>query len=218
MYRRTRLLLAGLGAALVLASAVGIAAARNLSLSNQTFRQTWAPLTMSVTGPFEGTRTIRCNATIEGSFHTRSIAKVVGTLIGYITSERFAHPCTGGEVWSANGTEVMGGSTVESTLPWHIRYDGFTGTLPSITTIRVRAVLHIWYRLVEGQRCLYMGAARSSLTREAGGAITTFAPEAAATLPLINGVEFCPPEISLQGPAGGFTVLNSTTRITVTLI
>jgi len=218
MLRRTRLFLAGCCAALVLACAVGVTSARNLSLTSQTFRQTWAPLTMTGTGLFEGAVTIRCNATIEGSFHSRTISKVLGSLIGYITMERFAHPCTGGEAWSANGVEVAQGRTLESTLPWHITYEGFAGTLPNITSIRLGARLHVWIINNAGRMCLYEAAGRAALTREAGGAVTTFAPDAAAALPKINGPIECPPEIGLQGPPGGFTVLNSTTRVTASLI
>jgi hypothetical protein len=40
--------------------------------------------------------TTRCQVTLEGSLHTRTIAKVQGALIGYITTARLA--CSSGSL------------------------------------------------------------------------------------------------------------------------
>ncbi len=64
--------------------------------------------------------------TIEGSFHSATVAKVVGALIGYVTRASIASGgCTGGRA-----------TVGQEALPWHLSYSGFTGTLPSISRVR----------------------------------------------------------------------------------
>jgi hypothetical protein len=92
--------LATAAATLLLATAITTASARNLSISEQSFRVTFSSLEL-VTELV----TIRCRVTLEGSFHTRTIAKVPGSLVGAISRATVAHPCTNGEAWADNGTE-----------------------------------------------------------------------------------------------------------------
>lgn len=124
MRTRSKLVLAGLTAALLLSMGVANASARNLSVDEQFFRVTWTSLEF-VNSEF-GVRVL-CPTTLEGSFHTRTIAKVLRSLIGYITRAIVKREsCTNGSA-----------TVLTETLPWHITYEGFRGTLPIITALRV---------------------------------------------------------------------------------
>jgi hypothetical protein len=66
-----------------------------------------------------------CPVTLAGAFHSSTLVKSAGTLFGYITLARIEDPrCVGG-----------GATFLTATLPWHVRYASFTGTLPRITAI-----------------------------------------------------------------------------------
>lgn len=125
--------LSALLAALVLATAVGTASAGRLSTSSQTNRITWAALTFSSGGGLS----ISCPITLEGTMHSATIAKTRGLLIGSIVRATLSRPCTGGTVEVYNGSEVneVLGGTLSNSLPWHITYEGFGGTLPTITEV-----------------------------------------------------------------------------------
>jgi hypothetical protein len=141
---------AGACAALILAVAVPTASARWFSTSSQQISAVWSPLNFIV-GPFES-NTIRCVLSLEGSFHTRTFAKVREALVGYVTRPAIQAPCTNGEFH------------VLAETPWHLRYEGFTGALPRITSIKLRLVeFSIWFNSALGPRCLY----RSTVTNPA---------------------------------------------------
>jgi hypothetical protein len=111
----------------VMAVGSGAASARMFSLSATNFRARWSSMAFS-----EGPTGIRvsCAVTIEGSYHSRTIQKVAGTLIGYVTRAVLnGNTCTGGRA-----------TVLAETLPWHIAYDSFIGTLPNITEIRIRMI------------------------------------------------------------------------------
>src|SRR5438270_9952949 len=117
--RHSKLLIAVFSATVMMALAVSSASAAHLSTGNQNFRTVYTSLNFAEPSGFFGT--ISCRVTMEGSFHSATIAKVIGSLIGYVTRATAA-TCTGG------------GATInQPSLPWHVRYGGFTGTLPSIT-------------------------------------------------------------------------------------
>jgi len=137
MRNTMKLALASLAAALLLASIVSAASAAHLSSTERTFRAVWTPLTFAESFGFFN---VRCNVTMEGSFVERTIAKVVGSVIGDVTSAGVAHPCTGGEGWAWNGRESILGVVQSTSLPWHLTYEGFTTTLPNIATIRLLLV------------------------------------------------------------------------------
>lgn len=118
-----KLLLAMLGATVLLGSLVGSTSARSFSATSQTWRATWREVRYN--GAFGN---MTCEITLEGSLHTRTIAKTVGGLIGYISSATLG-PCREG-----------GATILRETLPWHMRYLSFTGTLPRIETIRENVV------------------------------------------------------------------------------
>lgn len=116
---------AALAATLLLSAAVGSASAGKLSINNQNLRITFSRLEFSASE-----FTIRCSVTVEGSFHTRTMAKVVGSLVGAITKSTVKQEtCTGGSAASFNGIERYNGTTTPNTLPWHLTYEGFTGEL-----------------------------------------------------------------------------------------
>ena len=124
---RSKLILAAMAATLVMAFATTTASARNLSLSHGSlWRVVWTPLTFR-----NGNTTLaQCNVTLEGSFHYTTIAKVAEQLIGYITKAIVDNPgCPSGRA-----------TVLTQNLPWHIRYRGFEGSLPSITGVRIGLV------------------------------------------------------------------------------
>ncbi len=183
-----------------LGALTGTAAARNLSTSNQTFRASYRELRYS-----GGFGTNICSVTLEGSLHTRTLAKVVGSLIGYITAATL-------------GACQQGSATVlREALPWHLRYRGFTGTLPAIASM-ITDLVGFAFQIREpafGITCLARSTAetpaRITFSREAAGALTTatFGGEAPTS---------CGVNMSFTGTSNSLTVLNSASRVTVTLI
>lgn len=120
MRKTAELLLVGLTAALILSLAISSASANKLSISNRNIRAVWTP--MRFVG---GGNTVSCNVTLEGSFHSATIAKARGALIGHI-SRGSLNNCTGGSA-----------TILSATLPWHVQYESFAGTLPDINTVRI---------------------------------------------------------------------------------
>jgi hypothetical protein len=123
---RIKLAFAALTATLLMALATAGATARNLSISHGgLFNAVWRPLTFAS----GGSTITACNLTLEGSFHYKTFLKVRESLVGYIT-RAIARECTEGSA-----------TILTTNLPWHIRYQGFEGTLPNITAIRIRLIL-----------------------------------------------------------------------------
>ena len=220
MTKTLKISLASLIVALALASAVGTASANRLSTSGQTFRAVWTPLTFS--SAEEGGIQIRCNVTLEGTFHTTTITKET-RLIGYITSVAVAHPCEGfGEAFAYNGTERILGTTLGTSLPWHLTYEGFTGTLPNITSLLV-LLTGVKFQLVGGGlicSATYGGGRTPSNARgianvEAGG--TTIRAEERTAIPRTAGSIVCPAQGFFSGTSGGVTTPGGT-AIRITLI
>lgn len=196
-------------AALVLAVGVATATAGRLQTSSQQVRATWPQVNFEVGlgSP------IRCALTLEGSFHGRTFAKTREALVGYVTTASMQSACNGGEL-----------HLLAETLPWHLRYDSFSGTLPRFNSIRFRLVeLNLWFTVL-GFRCLY----RSSL------GFTWFRGEA-SPIPEFPELE-TPPSASLEGSlpetqrgmcfgtidvearGGRLTNQGSSTLVTITLI
>jgi hypothetical protein len=114
-----------------------------------------------------GFGTVRCSVTAAGAFHERTIAKVLETLSGLVTSA------------SIGGCATGGATVLRETLPWHARYSGFSGTLPNITSI-IAKMIGLRFQVREpvfGITCLATSSAASpatvSMSREAGGRITS---------------------------------------------
>jgi len=117
------------------------ASARDLSVTSQRIEAIWTR--MDFTGGFG---TVECEVTLEGTLHSTRIQKVEGRLIGFITvANVLGSPCR------------RGGMTIlRETLPWHLRYIQFFGTLPNITSI-VTAFIGAGFRIREptfGVQCL----------------------------------------------------------------
>lgn len=155
------LLLATLGVAMLLGAVVDAASARNLSTSSQTLRANFFPYlpeeplrepeqgeSFEITSNFG---TWRCSLTLEGSLHARTFAKSIGSLIGYI-NEATITGC------------VFETRILRETLPWHVRYSGFTGRLPEIRTMIDHVVGAGWrIREVNGALCLGTSTAAEPL-------------------------------------------------------
>jgi hypothetical protein len=193
-----KLFLAAAGATVLLGALVSIASATRLRSSSTTLKMTFASLT------FEGVGTAVCAVTLEGSYHSATIAKVTESLIGYITRAVIG------------GTHCIRGSAtiLQTSLPWHVRYESFTGTLPNISAYNTTLTgTRISYKdpvfLIE---CLAFGGTQHiSHIREAGGVLTSAR---------ISGESptSCGTSIMIEGASNSLTVLNNTTRISVTLI
>jgi len=122
MRMRARCALAALLVCGSLAGAVGSAHANRLEVSSLQFRMTWGRVfRLSDTGG-----TVECVVTLTGSFHSRSFPKVTSVLIGLITGATIQE-CSGGSA-----------GFLAETLPWHVQYEGFSGTLPNIELFRIQ--------------------------------------------------------------------------------
>jgi hypothetical protein len=127
MQRHIQLLLTGLAATAMLAAAIGTATAKRLSITNPHIRVVWRSLELSNS---ISTNVVRCAVTLEGSFHSRTIVKSRELLIGYVTKANVQNnQCTGGRV-----------TVLSETLPWHLTYQSFRGTLPRITEILLNLI------------------------------------------------------------------------------
>jgi hypothetical protein len=207
-----RIVVAPLVAALLFtAVAAETAAARRIELTSPLIRAVWE------TGMRINAPGVRCNVTLEGSFHEPFvISKVSGALIGYITRARVEHTGCTGDFWFLNGTEIA-----VQTLPWHIRYDSFEGSLPGITGIRLQIIGLSVYTRNGLNECLYSSTtarpAYARLTINTSLKIREINP-VGSSIPLntlISGL--CEAQTGWEG-VGSFTVLGGTAQIGVRLI
>jgi hypothetical protein len=202
---------AGVCAALVLAAVVSTASANRLSTSSQPVRATWSQVSFEF-GP--GIGTIRCAVTLEGSFHGRTFAKAREALVGYITRALIQTPCSNAEL------HFLG-----ETLPWHLRYEAFTGTLPRMTSVRFKlAELSLWFTREFGIRCLYRSPLSFTWFRGEPSPIPEF-PEFGTpasvslegSLPENQG-GICLGTIRVEGRGGRLTTEGGSTEVTLSLI
>jgi hypothetical protein len=193
-------MLAVVGATVLLAGLVGSASAGRLSTSSQRLRATWARLNFS-----GGFGTLECEVVVEGSFHERTISKTTGTLSGFITAANITRCASGA------------GTVLRETLPWHVRYASFTGTLPNISTIAAR-IIGAGFSLRDpgtGATCLVRAATSVfvvTFLREASGATSSVSA---------SGVAVCRGILEFEGELTGTTTNvddRAGNRITVTLI
>jgi hypothetical protein len=219
--RTTRQLTAAFSASLLLACVVGTASARNLSVSTQNIRATWSSLEFTASE-----LTVRCQVTIEGSFHTRTIAKVEQSLIGAITIARVKQEaCTGGTLSAFNGTERYNGTTTPVERPQHWLYGGFLGTLPTIVDLTLADNRYRFgFRDSAGFCTAQLGSETDALKinfgREAGSAITELTEVEGSNRSTVirrDGGIFCPTSFTTRG-TGRLTALGSTTRVSLSLI
>jgi hypothetical protein len=225
----SKLLLATLVATLAFGLAVGGATARRLRMSSTSFSVRWRSFFIPTgTSPEreeengEGSSKI-CPLTLSGSFHSATISKVVGTLVGYVNNAQMG-TCTG------EGGRV---TLLTTGLPWHLTYREFSGLLPSIQ--RFRLALAGFAMSIEvppfpysGTVCLIRTTTTEplnfDLTREAGGAITSVEGYGLHIDARDTTSWWCdtpmPPYPALAWSMGGAATLDNGrgARVTVTLI
>ncbi len=201
-----RMLAATLAAALLLAAATSTAAARSFSTSNQNIRITWSAV------EFVSAATVRCRITLEGSFHSRTIAKVERSLIGAVTRLLIdTENCTGGR-----------GRLRSEFLPAHLSYEGFEGTLPNISSV-YGLLSRLRFQIIVSGICTGdYGNSTDNITGrvniEAGGGITNVAPVAGRNIfSRVSSSGLCPATGNANGSASAM-LLGTTTRISVFLI
>jgi len=198
-----KVLLATVGVSVLLGALVSTATARNFSVSNQNISSMWSSLEFNLPSG-----TTRCHFTIEGSFHSRTAAKVIGSLVGLIT-KAILGPC-------AAGTATV----LTATLPWHVRYSGFTGSLPNITSIIGHAISVSFRVANEGTNCL----ARSTEARPAIGTFhrnttTKEITEVGVSGRIATGIECLGIEGTFTSDSGTVSLVGtSNVRISISLI
>jgi len=222
MRTSVKLTLTALAASLLLSAAISTASARDLVITNQNFRATWASL------EFSGAAVTRCAVTLEGSFHYRTIVKNPRSLIGLITRAIVNRPCIEGTGSAFNGVERYNGITPANTLPWHVTYEGFTGRLPNIETLLILLARARFGIEIVGC-AVQVGNETDNITgsaaREAGGGITTLTPVEGRNEATIIRTDRDPfglcPRPGARGRllnTGNVFLLGTNNRISVTLI
>lgn len=218
MRTHVKLVLVACVGAVTLGLGVSGSSANRLEFNAQTFRLVWSQLRVVVA---EGIAEVRCPVTLEGSFHSRTLAKVSRALVGSITRVAIGQP--------ANVCEGGAGTVLAATLPWHLQYQAFEGTLPRITGVKFRFIGVAWRISITelGISCLYRSeagqpaAATFKLFRglfgEWGPTITSVrADESLSLVP--SGEFFCEDaEVRFEG-SGTVTQLGSTNSLTLRLI
>lgn len=194
-----RLLVAVTSAVAVLLVLASSASAGRISASEQRLRATFTRMDFS-----GALGTIECEAVIDITLHSRVITKTAGSLIGYVTAGN-VNRCSRG-----------GATVLRETLPWHIQYTSFSGTLPNISTIRV-GILGFALRVREptfGITCLFFSGAAQPVIMDLSGS---------GTGALLSGTFGGQIDTScgVRGTVGGTSsslTNGGGTRITVTLI
>jgi hypothetical protein len=208
MRTRSKLLFASVTVALLLSMAVGSVSARDLSITNRAFRIVWTDLRLS---NHSGQLFISCPVTLEGSFRSATIHKVEELLIGYMTRGTVVGgACTGGRA-----------TVNQEALPWHIRYGGFSGRLPTITLITMNIIVTKYEVESAGLTCKVQTPVATPLRINAaigeGGGMTEIIVE--ETLIPLRTSFFC--AIIGEGffaGRGRVTLLGNTTTISIRLI
>jgi hypothetical protein len=108
MRTRSKLLLAALAAALLLAAHVGGASAA-LSVNERGFRIAWARFEVALANEFT-VEAVRCPVTLEGSFHSSTWSSLSEAQVGQMTRSSVGL-CTGGTL-----------TVLAEALPWALRY------------------------------------------------------------------------------------------------
>lgn len=192
---------AAIVAALLVCAAAATAGAGRIRTSSQQIRHTWPEWTVNVAGV-----RVTCPITLEGSVHSSTIAKTARLLVGYIDR-------------AANGTCATGSMTLLTAgLPWHIRYDAFTGTLPNIAGLSFQLVGLAFLTTILGVSCLYLTTATSPGrwidNLAIGGGVTSVRWREAERVP--STTAGCP-EATFSG-SGSLTQSGTATPISITLI
>lgn len=201
-----RLFMTALLAALLLALAAGASSANRFSISNRNIRIVWSKINFSDPG---GVVNVECDVTVEGSLHNGTITKTRGSLIGYVTRAPQPQNCVGGAV-----------TILQEALPFHIRYDSFTGSLPRPSGERLQ-IVSAAFSMNVGFNCLYRSTAAEPLFMidniEPNGLITGVTSDSTAAVPRAEGSIFCPASGRFEN-TGRMTGLGTSTNISLRLI
>jgi len=193
-------------AALVMGFAVhGAGAEAGIEARSPTFRIAWRPVSIT-----SGASTTRCNLTLEGYVHSNTMAKTAGALIGYLV-EVSVRECTGGSA-----------TVLTSTLPWHVRYEGFTGRLPTIEGVKLTFIeLSLSVQPTGSLNCLVRTSSTSPLKAifnvEASSAVTGVALEPGSTIPETGEALCAFASASFEG-TGRLTTTATGSSVSITLI
>ncbi len=187
MYKGSKFLLAALAALVVLAFGSGIASA-NRSIeasvaSGELGRITATSARLTFTDS-EATFRIVCQVVLTISLN-RSVSKTRESVAGRVNAVEVTR-CEGGTV-----------SVLTATLPWTVQYISFAGTLPNITSLRLRLknvgfLVSAFFGL---GRCLYGGDAEG--TTGGGTTITELRADESRALGLVTNLG------GFECPAGG---------------
>jgi hypothetical protein len=207
---------------LLLAALATSASARSFSTSERSFRATFAGFQFASSGV-----RITCRVTLEGSFHTATMAKVANALVGAISRGIVAHPCTSGEAWIDNGTEAQPLGSAPQKLPFHIQYESFVGSLPEISYIRyfISRLSFVTQATVLGLTCRgRYGRPEDAISVEAGrgafeGEINSLALNGIVELvEQLGPSRVCSSRSIFSGIFGFMVNLSNGAKVTVTLI
>lgn len=196
-------------AAAILASIAQTAAASRFGFNTGSHRVTWSSLEF---GNTLNETVVRCKVTLEGSFHSLTVAKTTGLLIGYIT--RFTkNACTNGDI-----SDLF----ERTALPWHRVYLTYFGSLPNFISDFVN-----WLRGVRID--ITAGGITCTLATETenpaslryaieSGTVTSAAFDSRTTIPLRGGpFGACALGRGYIAGTGTVTQTGSSTRVTTSL-
>jgi hypothetical protein len=210
MRTHSKLIITALAATLVFSFAVSSASASRLSVSNRNIRAVWSLLTFEAAGSV-----LNCPVTLEGSFHSTTLAKRVGALVGHISRA---------SVRGSNAECLDTGTATVSALPWHVVYAGFQGTLPRPTGLNLNLVNARITIDPAGFPTACTGTttiatpARFIAELDGGGTVIGLRPDPAAEIPLSEGFGCALFTARMSGTATVRLLGSTTTTIRVTLI
>jgi len=201
--RRTILLV--LAATSLLAAGVSTATARRFTFTAQPFKIVWEH--------FEFARiseSVRCEVTLEGTYHSTVFDKTIGAQFGSITRATVER-CEGSTL-----------AVLRETLPWGLEYLSFTGSLPIIERIRLRVVglSMVWGSF---ERCLIATTTTSPLVinferRLARGEVREARIESGNRVRMTGASCFGEREATPLGPEGSMSRPETGGIFTVSLI
>lgn len=227
MGRRSKLILASLLTTLCLAVVVSDASAHRFEIHEQNFFMTW-PAAEQLRFINNEYIAIECEVLLGGIFHSRIFSKVSGSLIGEIHVTQ-KEPCTTrpgerfGLMWILDQVERQEGVELPESLPWHIRYDSFTGTLPAIVTMKWQLIgASFLLQGVFGIRCLFKSTAERPLfliaELKANGEIERVRVDETKPIPKKPEFELCPATVTLRGRALIYNTTMGGENLTVRLV
>lgn len=200
----SRLVGSVMAAALFVAVLGAQASGNTFSVSSKPVRIVWETLRVV------GSITAACEVTLEGSFHERQIGKMEGALMGSVTSAFANSRCI-------TNTLVV----LTTRIPWHIKYESFTGNLPAINSVFTQ-LIGFEVQTIEGfgGTCLYHSTSERHLLfllAVRAGFIDGARVEGTPRIPRASGGLGCPAEAAVSGNAT-VEVPSTSQKIAIALI